>query len=155
MSNEKVTIALLRGYSGPFFPDDLAAIQKRFNYHPERFNDMLYERVRERLGRGARLKHFPQTSDVTSPTKTPWSHGISFMLRGRRFKILFPMALDSDKRDGSFALRHVALYGPEDITFQEVQSLKVGKYIAHVFVNTYRMKYKRAITQSKAEKQLG
>lgn len=147
MSNEKVLDAKLAGFNGPYFPGVLGRIQKRYAYHPERFNEMFYDRLRERIG-APRLKHFPVTSDVTSPVRSPWPVGIQFRHGGKQWKILLPNALDSDKKDGTFAARHVALYCQGDPSPEEIE--EAAKFVAHVFANTYRMKYKAAVTLSKA-----
>lgn len=149
MSNEKVESAKLSGFNGPFFPRELDRIQKRFAYHAERFNEQFYAMVRERMGRGARIKHYAQTSDIERQVLSPWPFGISFPLHGKHYKILFPSALDSDRNDGTYATRHVALYVREEATEEELA--KAAKYAAHVFTNAYRVKYKRAILQSKHE----
>ena len=150
MSNLKVFQAKLKDYSGPFFPEVLGRIQKRYAYHWSRFNNILFDEIADRSHSGRMISH-PATSDVKSRRVSPWSHAIEFKRRGRTYRVYFPVATDSDKEHGTFAVRHVALYCKDGEPSADELEL-VAREFVEVFDSTYKEQYATAIKDSKAKK---
>jgi hypothetical protein len=153
VSNKKFFDAKLDGYSGPFFPEALSRIQKRYGYHPERISDMFLDDVADQLHDG-KTHPLPMTSDVDPNNRqnSPWFMSISFVRHERTWQVSFPAPSDTQKRNDTCASRHVAVYvwGNEEVTPAELE-LVAGEFVDD-FDRTYTHMYDISIRQSKAKK---
>lgn len=149
MSNIKVLDSKLVGFSGPFFPDSLERVQRRYTYHRERINEILFDDIVDRLHEGG-LWYAPQTSDVEDIRHSPWCCRHDFTRHGHKFAILLPTVLGKGRTDGSFSTRHVALYAQHGTAEVEIE-LAASEY-AEIFVSTYKTLWGNAIKASKRRK---
>lgn len=138
MSNEKVEDARLEGYEGPFFPPSLEEIQRRYSHHPQRFNDLFFGDLADRLHSGTVTKH-PVTSDEPNHAQSPWDYGVSFVRHGAEYQILFPRLMDHRRLDGTYSTRHVAAYVKGELPDGELA--KVTREFVETFNSEYRLMY--------------
>lgn len=142
MSNTKVKEATLPGFEGPYFPETLGRIQKRFRYEAVRWNHQFFDEVAERLHNGA-TSFYQRTADGYM-----WPVAIIFTHGEVEFKALIPGAHDLPAmRDGTNADRHCAVYSSRTVTPEELKN--VSEMFTDAFVRTYRQFYEASIRDGK------
>ena len=110
MCNTRVRGALLPGFFGPYF-DGLEAVQHLFADEPQRLNEVFMSDVRKSFATPMDTEPTESVDRLISTTDGyQWTFGVGFIYYDRKVWVLVPGVLESKKKHGTHADRHVALY---------------------------------------------
>ncbi|MEA2701937.1 MAG: hypothetical protein QOE22_646 [Candidatus Parcubacteria bacterium] len=139
------------GFSRAFNMNELERIKKRFRYHPERHNFMLYDAVAHKLGDEGKVISHPfavAAEEVTDNhphgvNNDYWPVGLRFPFLGNDVIVLLPQPHDPED--------HPVLICTND-SMPTADIHRAASHVAAQFVWVYKDRYSNAIAESKRRK---
>ncbi|MBU6370890.1 MAG: hypothetical protein KGH93_00060 [Patescibacteria group bacterium] len=120
MSNQKFATALLKGWDGPFFPDNLAKLQCLYDSKTG-ITEGYLEKVGEQDFRGL-ITAIPDLKTEDAEYAYPWFRGLEIAEKDRKILILFPYCHDYEKSDGTRTNWHIAVHTQGNVNQELLQS---------------------------------